>query len=109
MDKQHTTTIGHNVTSTEELATIVRETLYDRLENSTRSELAFEIASLRAFTLQATDALIHLSGHLERSEITEQAQMLTSLQSVIKKLLNGLANLEDVRHELRALRRNNSE
>lgn len=85
---------------TTQLATMIKDILHDRLENSTQAHLAFETASLRAFIFATLNSLDHIKQHVERNEITNKAQMTAALQHLINRLENNVANLEDVRMEL---------
>jgi len=83
------------------MAALLRDVLNDRLGNSTQAHLAFEVASLRAYVFATLDAIDHVKQHVERDEIRDKAQMLEALTHITTALENRIANLEDVRLELR--------
>lgn len=99
--------IGHVMTDTQQLAFIIRSILNDRIEHSTQAHLAFETASLRAFVFATLEALDHLRGHVERDEVRDREQLLDALRKITKNLEDHIANLEDVRLELRRIDRDN--
>jgi ABC-type phosphate transport system auxiliary subunit len=88
---------------TQELAQMMKVVLNDRLNNETREHLAFEAASLRAFLFSAIDRLDHLREHVERGEVLNTQMMEDALTRLIHRLQNNIANLDDVRDELKRL------
>jgi hypothetical protein len=82
------------------MAAMIRDVLNDRLENSTQEPLALEAATLRAFLFSTLDTLDHICGHIERDEIRDKEQLLTTLHHLSQTITIKIANLDDVRLEL---------
>lgn len=87
----------------EELATLIKDTLHDRLDNGTRENLAFEVASLRAFLFSVLDSLEHMNTHLRQHDVHTEKQMQQLIDRLSNRITNNLANLDDVREELKRM------
>lgn len=84
-----------------ELAALIRDVLKDRRENGTQAHLAFEVASLRAFMFSTLNSIDHIIKHVENDEIRDKRMMIDTLTHLTKRIEDSMANLEDVRLELR--------
>lgn len=85
----------------QELARLIKDTLHDRLDNSQREHLAFEAASLRAFIFSAIDSLEHIDTHVQHNDIHTKEQMSLCIRRLIARIENSIANLDDIRTELK--------
>jgi hypothetical protein len=88
------------MTTPEELAKIIHDTLHDRVENGTRTQLAFEAASLRGFIISTLGSLDHIKDHVEKNEIRTPAEMTAIINHLINRITTSINNLDDVRAEL---------